>query len=110
MEPAYQPSFGELLREHRRQLGFTQEELAERAEISVRGLKYLAGDERHPQIGTIRRLADALDLTEVDRVQLVNAAAAGSGWSVLPGGMTDGATAPQDRMLEPAPAPLPTNL
>jgi predicted ATPase/DNA-binding XRE family transcriptional regulator len=45
----------------------TQEQLAERAEITPRGLTYLERGERHPQPGTARRLADALGLTADDR-------------------------------------------
>src|SRR5947209_594187 len=61
-------SFGSLLRSYRQRAGLTQEELAERAEISPRGLAYLERDERHPQPGTARRLADALDLSEDERL------------------------------------------
>jgi class 3 adenylate cyclase len=63
-----QPSpFGALLRRYRRRAGLTQEELAERAELSPRGLIYLERDERHPQPGTARRLADALGLSDQER-------------------------------------------
>src|SRR5579859_7983422 len=49
-------TFGELVRRYRRRSGLTQEELAERAELSPRGLIYLERNERHPQPGTARRL------------------------------------------------------
>src|SRR5947209_12173047 len=57
-------SFGALLRQHRQRLGLTQEELAERAELSVRQLAYLEQDRHVARPGTVRRLAGALALTE----------------------------------------------
>src|SRR5438270_3389826 len=62
MDATRQQTFGELIRSYRRRAGLTQEELAERAELSPRGLLYLERDERHPFPGTVRRLADALGL------------------------------------------------
>lgn len=56
------PSFGALLRHHRAAAGLTQEELAERAQLSVRGIKYLEHDGRKPYGDTVRRLAGALGL------------------------------------------------
>jgi predicted ATPase/transcriptional regulator with XRE-family HTH domain len=61
-------SFGKQIRRYRRRAGLTQEELAERAELSPRGLIYLERDGRRPQPGTARRLADALGLTEHERL------------------------------------------
>jgi predicted ATPase/transcriptional regulator with XRE-family HTH domain/Tfp pilus assembly protein PilF len=90
-----------LLRAYRRQAGLTQEELAERAELSVRGLRYLEGEARRPHVGTIRRIGDALSLTEVQRSRLVTAAAAGSGWSVLTGGKVDRPELEGDEELPP---------
>jgi len=55
-------SFGELLGQHRAEAGLTQEVLAERAELSVRGLRYLEQGVRRPHPATVRRLADALAL------------------------------------------------
>ena len=62
-----QPSFGELLARHREAARLTQDELAERAELSVRGLRYLEQDLRRPYRETVRRLAEALALTPQDR-------------------------------------------
>ncbi|MDX3638521.1 ATP-binding protein [Streptomyces sp. MB09-02B] len=54
---------GELLREHRRLLGLTQEELAERAGVSVRTISHLeTGRISWPRPATVRQLADALAL------------------------------------------------
>lgn len=55
--------FGPLLRHYRIAAGLTQEELAERAELSVRGVRYLERDLRRPYRDTVRRLADALSLS-----------------------------------------------
>jgi transcriptional regulator with XRE-family HTH domain len=56
-------SFGELLRQHRARAGLTQEALAERAGMSVRGLSDLElGARSAPYPDTIRRLAEALGL------------------------------------------------
>lgn len=66
-------SFGRLLRHHRRLAGLTQEELAERAELSPRGLAYLETGRRSPHHGTVRRLADALALSPEDRAVLLAA-------------------------------------
>lgn len=71
-EPA---SFGDLLRQHRRDAGLTQAALAERASISVRAVQDLERSIGRPQRGTARRLADALALTPEGRVQFDRAAA-----------------------------------
>ena len=55
--------FGPLLRRLRMEAGLTQEQLAERAQLSARGLGYLEQGARRPYPETLRRLADALSLT-----------------------------------------------
>ena len=53
-------SFGELLKRYRTAAGLTQEELAERAGLSARGVQDLErGTRRSPHPGTARRLAEA---------------------------------------------------
>ena len=52
--------FGELLRQHRAAAGFTQEELAERAGLSVRGLRYLERGLHRPYRDTVQRLLEVL--------------------------------------------------
>lgn len=60
--------FGDLLRGYRRASDLTQEDLAERAGISVRGLSDLErGVSRAPHRDTILLLADALKLDGVER-------------------------------------------
>ena len=55
------PSFGRMLRQQRRAAGLTQEELAELAGITPRGLAGIETDAvRRPQRHTVERLASAL--------------------------------------------------
>jgi transcriptional regulator with XRE-family HTH domain len=74
--PSSEPplSFGGLLQHHRLSAGLSQEELAERAGLSRRGISDLErGLRRAPYLATIRRLAEALGLSEPDRVRLLAA-------------------------------------
>ena len=60
--------FGELLRRARHAAGMTQEELAERAGVSARGISDLErGARRTPQRTTLDLLADALDVPDTER-------------------------------------------
>jgi predicted ATPase/DNA-binding XRE family transcriptional regulator len=64
--------FGGLLRRYRVAAGLTQEELAERAGISTRGISDLErGAHGLPRKDTLRLLLDALDLTAADQAALV---------------------------------------
>src|SRR5947209_2109397 len=64
-------SFAALLRRHRLAEGLTQELLAERAGLSVRGISDLErGVNRAPYVATILRLGDALELSEEQRTEL----------------------------------------
>src|SRR4051812_14673870 len=57
-------TFGEVLRRYRIAAGLSQEELAERAGLSLRGVSDLErGVRRLPHLETVRLLADALQLT-----------------------------------------------
>ena len=67
-------SFGELLAFYRAAAGLTQEELAERAELSVRGLRYLERGLRRPYKDTVKRLAQALALPPQERSIFIAAA------------------------------------
>ena len=68
-------SFGDLLRTYRTAAGLTQEELAERAGMSTRGISDLErGVRRTPYRGTIELLAEALQLSAAERVRLEAAA------------------------------------
>src|SRR6516165_3150039 len=68
-------SFGDMLRWHRLAAGLTQEELAEEAGLSVRGLSDLErGARRAPRRETLQLLCEALPLSEAERVRLEAAA------------------------------------
>jgi transcriptional regulator with XRE-family HTH domain len=91
--------FGVLLRAHRLDRGLTQEALAERAGLSVRGVQNVEASVTWPQRETARRLAVALALTGDDLARFTAAAGAGrprlrrarpAGWAAAP---------------EPSPAP-----
>ncbi len=71
------PSFGLLLWQWRRAAALTQEELAERAGMSVETISVLErGISRSPYRATITSLADALGLDQEDRARLLAAARA----------------------------------
>src|SRR5215212_10116018 len=73
------PRFGDLLRRHRTAAALSQEELAERAGVSVRALSDLErGVHRAPRPETLRMLADALGLGEHDRADLLAVARPGT--------------------------------
>jgi non-specific serine/threonine protein kinase len=68
-------SFGDLLRLYRLAAGLTQEELAERANLSARAISDLErGARSRPWRDTVQLLVNALRLSEPDRVQLEEAA------------------------------------
>lgn len=68
MDTQEPPSFGVLLRRYRAAAGLTQEELAERTGLSVRGISDLErGTRTQPRLATIHRLAGALQLSGDDR-------------------------------------------
>jgi non-specific serine/threonine protein kinase len=71
----YTPSFAELLRQHRLDLGLTQEELAERAGLSARGVQDLERGLNHaPRASTLRLLVGALRLGDNQAAALLRAA------------------------------------
>ncbi len=72
--------FGAVMRELRMTAGLTQEELAERTGLSVRGISDLERGERtRPHFETVRLLADALELDRIQRSVLVAAARPATG-------------------------------
>jgi predicted ATPase/transcriptional regulator with XRE-family HTH domain len=73
--PAGDHPFGQFLRRLRRAAALSQEELAERAGLSVRGLSDLERSVHlAPRLATVRMLADALGLSEAERADLLAAA------------------------------------
>lgn len=102
----HSPTFGALLRRHRLAAGLTQEELAQRAQVSERGLSDLErGLRRVPQQTTLHRLGTALVLSPEDAGAFTAAARRGRGWS---GG--DSAAGWTDRRQASASALLPQPL
>ncbi len=53
-------SFGQFIRERRRQLDLTQEEVARRIGVSTPYIGHLESDKRHPSYEALMRLADVL--------------------------------------------------
>src|ERR671916_2774493 len=67
-------SFGERLRRFREAAGLTQEQLAERAGLTAKGIGALErGDRRHPQPHTVKALLTALELPDQERAELLAA-------------------------------------
>jgi transcriptional regulator with XRE-family HTH domain/tetratricopeptide (TPR) repeat protein len=72
---AQRRSLGELVRRHRLSAGFSQEELADRARLSRRGVSDIErGIITAPHQDTLSRLADALTLADAERTALQAAA------------------------------------
>lgn len=72
--------FSELLRQQRRAAGYSQEDLAERAGLSVSAIGSLEqGLRRAPHRDTVKALADALRMSESERRELEEAAARARG-------------------------------
>ncbi|HEV7214235.1 MAG TPA: helix-turn-helix domain-containing protein [Chloroflexota bacterium] len=102
----YSPTFGALLRRHRLAAGLTQEELAQQAQVSERGLSDLErGLRRVPQQTTLHRLGAALALSPEDAGVFTAAARRGRRWN---GG--DSAAGCADRRQTSASALLPQPL
>ena len=77
MQPGASRSFGAQLKALREAAGFTQEELATIAGLSVHAVSALErGQRRRPHVDTVRALAAALDLTGVARDALFGSARA----------------------------------
>lgn len=69
MTAAQQPSFATLLKQHRQASGLSQEGLAERANMSSRGISNLErGLRQHPHLETVTLLSAALQLAHADRL------------------------------------------
>jgi transcriptional regulator with XRE-family HTH domain/tetratricopeptide (TPR) repeat protein len=82
-------TFAALLRRYRMRAGVTQQALAERARLSLRGLSDLErGVRRVPYADTLDRLVDALELGPADRAILQAA------------GRREGGARPSERVLE----------
>ena len=77
MKPGPPGSFGAQLKALREAAGYTQEELATIAGLSVHGVSALErGERRRPHVETVRALSAALDLTGATRDALLQSARA----------------------------------
>src|SRR5437660_7627892 len=77
---AQRSSFAERLKQHRTAAGLTQEQLAERAGLSVRGISDLErGINRRPQLNTLAQLINALQVGTAEKAALEAAAGRGRG-------------------------------
>ena len=77
MKPDPPGSFGPHLKHLREAAGYTQDELATIAGLSVHGVSALErGERRRPHVETVRALCAALDLTGAARDALVRSARA----------------------------------
>src|SRR5512134_3977279 len=75
MKPGPPGSFGAHLKALREAAGYTQEELATIAGLSVHGVSALErGERRRPHVDTLRALCGALDLSEATREALLRSA------------------------------------
>ena len=92
--------FGEVLRRLRTAAGLTQEELAERSEVSVRTIRGLeTGKRTNPRMTTVQQLANALALRPREREELLRAA--------VPRGQDGEQPAEPEPSAEPEPEPEP---
>jgi non-specific serine/threonine protein kinase len=115
-----QPTFGALLRQYRLAAGVSQEELAERAGLSVQGLSALENGRRQaPYRHTVTLLARALRLSEAETALLaaavVRVRAPAPVTAPAPGGHDQESTPEQETGRDtspalPAPRPARTNL
>src|SRR5215472_16385323 len=65
-------SFGQVLRERRRQLDLTQEEIARRIKTSTPYIGHLESDKRHPSDKIVTRMAEVLGLDRRELFFLAN--------------------------------------
>jgi predicted ATPase/transcriptional regulator with XRE-family HTH domain len=88
-------SFGDLLRRFRSAASLSQEDLAERAGLSRKGISDLErGSRRTPRLETVRLLADALSLSSTERATLLAAARPGLFKDDAAAGLVPGAQLP----------------
>ncbi|MFG2049458.1 ATP-binding protein [Micromonospora sp. NPDC048935] len=99
--------FGEIVRSHRTRLLMTQEELAEKAGLSVRHIRYIeSGRVAAPRAGTVRLLAQAFRLTDTDRTAFEMAAHAAEDRIATAAGQD---AAPPPAQIRPAQLPAPVS-
>ncbi len=98
-------SFAGLLRGMREARSLTQEELAERAGLTVKAIGALErGERRRPYPHTVRSLADALELDEEERSELVGSVPSRAGRTTEAVSPDEGEPPPSTRPLAAGPA------
>jgi tetratricopeptide (TPR) repeat protein/DNA-binding XRE family transcriptional regulator len=103
-------AFGSHLRARRRAAGLSQQELAERAGLSIRTIGNLErGASKWPYRDSLHRLADALGLRDEARAEFIAAAGRRLAPGAVPGGTRPGGARPGRARVVPAhlPATLP---
>jgi transcriptional regulator with XRE-family HTH domain len=65
-EAKYLKAFGKRVADVRRARGFTQEALADKADITALSLGYIEQGRRWPRIATLQKLAKCLDVSIVE--------------------------------------------
>ena len=68
---ALREAFGKVLRIKRKELDFSQEELAGRAGIAMRFVSLLEGNKRQPTLTTLYGIASALEMTMSEFMSLI---------------------------------------
>jgi len=68
---ALREAFGKVLRIKRKELDFSQEELAGRAGIAMRYVSLLEGNKRQPTLTTLYGIASALEMTMSEFMSLI---------------------------------------
>ena len=100
MESAAPGEFGRLLRQLRESAALSQEELAERANLSAKAIGALErGERRRPYPNTVRALCAGLELDEADAAALVDALRPGSGDQATAGSVRQTPLVPAAPML-----------
>lgn len=61
-EPKYLKAFGKRFGDIRRSKGFTQERLAEKADVTTLAVTFIETGRRWPRIATLHKFADVLDV------------------------------------------------
>jgi len=110
MDPVQRPAFGTLLRCYRKAANLSQQALAERANLSTRGISDLErGLIRVPYRDTVASLADALQLSAEERAAFEASVARPNGPCTAPQTTFPGTPASDSRLTLPPhilPAPL----
>lgn len=71
--PAFQAALGTAVAARRAELGLTQEQLANASELHQRWISNIETGKRNPSYASLRRLADALELTTSELLALAEA-------------------------------------